>query len=213
MSYALVAACILVAVLAAVKSRTSRAVRPIAVLLIGACTVIGVLETRLLVREHQWSAAASTLLGEEVSVHCQRMLVYAFDISPVLGFVPLDPATGAPAKETWLRRDTCDALADWDPGSPSDSGVRAVHILTHEAMHMAGERDEARTECLAIQRNAAMAMVLGATKEQARGLSYRYWSALSSGLPHQYQSQECRPGGGWDENLETSPWTFGARSQ
>lgn len=208
MTFALLAACVLASAVALLRVRTNRRALPLALVVLVVCASIATLEGRLALREHRWSVATSSLLGVDVEVHCQRMIAYAVDTSVILGFVPSDPITGEPMREAWLRRDTCDSLAKWDHESPTDEHVRAVHVLTHEAMHMAGERNEARTECYAIQRNAAMAVVLGASADQAKRLSLRYHKQIHHKLPLEYQSRECREGGAWDENLKTSPWNI-----
>lgn len=204
----LISACVLVSAFALLRVRGNPKALPLALICVAVCIVVAGLEGRLALREHRWSNAASELLGTDVEVNCQRKLAYAFDISPILGFVPADPKTGAPMKETWLRRDTCDSLAGWDPENPTKDAIRSVHVLAHEAMHMAGERNEARAECFAIQRNSAMAVLLGATPDQARALSTRYREEIHQTLPSEYQSPECGPGKEWDENLVTSPWNF-----
>lgn len=208
MTLALLGVCALISVLALLRVRGNRRAIPVAVMCVLVCLLLSFFEGRLAVREHRWSAATSKLLGVEVKVHCQRMLAYAFDTSSILGFVPRDPKTGKPAKETWLRRDTCNDLADLDPARPTDAQVHAVHVLTHEAMHMAGEPNEARTECFAVQRNAAMAVLLGSTPDQAKAMSVRYFDAIHHRLPREYHSRECREGGEWDEGLVTSPWNI-----
>lgn len=173
------------------------------------CVALIGLEGRLAWREHRWSEASSELLGIDVNVHCQRMLAYAVDVSPILGYVPYDSETGGPARDAYLRRDTCDALADWEPGSYDDEQIQALHVLTHEAMHMGGQKDEAAAECEAMQRDTEMARLLGATPDQARTLAGRYWTHIHQTLPDNYQSPECGDGGALDENLPDAPWELG----
>jgi hypothetical protein len=82
----------------------------------------------------------------------------------------------------------------------------AVHVLTHEAIHMSGVADEAVTECLAMQHDARAARLLGAPAEYARRLSRRYWTSIYPRMPAEYRSQECGPNGRLDAHIATSPW-------
>lgn len=206
MSWLVIGAALVVFVLLAARWVVTRKGLAITVAALLVCVSLGGLEGRLALREHRWSVAASELLGQDVDVHCQRMLAYAIDVSPILGYVPYDPETGGPAREAYLRRDTCDALAAYDPAAPTREQVQALHVLTHEAMHMGGQRDEARAECEAVQRDVSMAMLLGATRDQASALSDAYWPEIHRTLPPNYQSANCGPGAEWDEGLDTAPW-------
>ncbi len=81
-----------------------------------------------------------------------------------------------------------------------------MHVLTHEAMHMAGETAEAVAECRAVQRDARTAELLGATSQQARRLAAAYAGSVLPEMPDDYRSPDCIPGGALDERLTTSPW-------
>jgi len=159
-------------------------------------------------QESQLSKVASQLAGRTVTVDCQSTTGALVDTGVELGFVPFD-AEGRPLPRTTLKRDPCARLrayADGGQGRPSTDEVIAVHVLTHEAMHMRGEPSEAATECQALQRNAQAAQLLGATPSQAAELSRRYWEDVYPRMPADYRSADCRPGGAWDEGLESSPW-------
>src|SRR5918992_816510 len=96
-----------------------------------------------------------------------------------------------------IKRSQCAALSDYmdsDKRDPTTAQVIAVHVLTHEAVHMSGVADEAVTECLAVQHDAMAAQLLGASPEYARSLSRRYWTTLYPRMPTEYRSEECRPG-------------------
>jgi hypothetical protein len=84
--------------------------------------------------------------------------------------------------------------------------VIAVHVLTHEAMHMRGETNEATAECEAVQRDRTTAALLGATPRQADELARTYWLTVYPDMPADYSSAECRPGGALDEGLTTAAW-------
>lgn len=91
-------------------------------------------------------------------------------------------------------------------------GIIAVHIFAHEAMHIRGERNEARTECQAIQRHAWAAALLGIPGDlgKQQGLAYYrgpYQQRAGSGaMSSQYYSSDCAPGKALDERLVPSIW-------
>ncbi len=158
--------------------------------------------------ERRLNAAASTVAGIQVTVHCQTAGEATFDLGPELGYVKFG-ADGVPERHTVIKWEPCRELARWlrsDRKSPSRDQVIAVHVLTHEAMHMAGATDEAITECRAMQRDTAMAHRLGADPKSARALAVRYWQQVYPSMPEAYRSPDCRPGGKLDEHLPTPPW-------
>jgi hypothetical protein len=158
--------------------------------------------------EHRLNAAASELAGAEVSVHCQGVGEATVDLGPELGYVRFD-ADGVPERHALMKWKPCHDLASWlrsDRRGPSRNQLIAVHVLTHEAMHMAGATDEAVTECKAMQRDAAMARELGADAEAAQALAVRYWREIYPAMPDAYRSADCTAGGTLDEHLPTPPW-------
>ena len=159
--------------------------------------------------EGRLSRAASRLVGHRVSVHCQSTAAALVDAGNELGFVPYD-SDGVPLPRTTLKRDPCKQLRHYLGGSrdnPSRDEVIAVHVLTHESMHMRGETSEAVAECEAVQYDQAMAAALGATPRQARRLAVRYWITVYPDMPEGYFSADCRPEGTLDEHLPNAPWT------
>lgn len=158
--------------------------------------------------ERRLARAASSLVGHAVTVHCQSTAAALVDAGNELGFVPYDEA-GIPLPRTTIKRDPCRALRKYlggDRAHPSYDEVVAVHVLTHEAMHMRGGANEAKAECQAVQRDRATAMLLGATARQAESLAQTYWLTVYPGMPPDYASAECRHGGALDENLTTAAW-------
>jgi hypothetical protein len=158
--------------------------------------------------ERRLNAAASAVAGLEVTVHCQTVGEASFDPGPELGYVRFG-ADGVPERHALLKWEPCRDLAAWlgsDRTQTNRDQLIAVHVLTHEAMHMAGATDEAITECRAMQRNADMARRLGADPTVARALAARYWREIYPAMPETYRSAECRPGGSLDERLPDPPW-------
>jgi hypothetical protein len=159
-------------------------------------------------RERRLAAVATSLVGTGVRVHCQSFGEAFVDAGIELGYVRYLP-DGTPERSTLIKRDQCRDLAAYqrsDKGDPSQAQVVAVHVLTHEAMHMAGIADEARAECAAVQRDALTARLLGAVAADARTLAARYWQAVYPSMPDGYRSGECGPGGRLDEGRPDAPW-------
>jgi hypothetical protein len=169
------------------------------------CGLPVVLHERL---EHRLSRAASSLVGFDVIVNCQTFGQSFVDAGAELGYVRYGP-DGTPEHATLIKKDQCDDLKRYlrsGKASPSIDEVIAVHILTHESMHMSGHTDEAVAECAAVQRDARVAQLLGASAPEAAALALRYWREVYPGLPEGYVSTDCRPGGELDERLAGAPW-------
>lgn len=151
-------------------------------------------------RHHWVQARASTVVVQVsgvpgASARCQRFSADLFDVSAQSGFV----SYGGDVAQ--LRRTVCNDLAAWllsDKDSPTGGQVRALHIVVHEAMHVAGEFDESKAECLAMQRDAAAAELLGASPEQARALALAYYTDVYPWLRDGYTSPSCAPDGADD---------------
>ena len=169
-----------------------------------------VLRVRL---EHRLAAAASELLGTRVGVRCQSFGGAFVDVGVDLGYVVFGP-DGKPEQWTLIKRDQCADLSDYlgsDKEQPTRDQIVAVHVLTHEAVHMTGVQNEAQTECLAMQRDAAMAELLGATPEAAGNLAIAYWRDVYPRMPAAYRSEECAPGKALDTGQPDAPWVLAAQ--
>jgi hypothetical protein len=160
------------------------------------------------VQERQLAHVAAELAGRPVSVHCQDGAEAFVDAGSELGWVAFG-ADGVPEPRTLIKRAQCQDLKRYRKhrDHPTFDEVVAVHVLTHEAMHMRGERVEAVAECEALQRDAVTAARLGATPEQARALAVEYWRLVYPRMPEDYVTRDCAPGGALDEHLPTSPWS------
>jgi hypothetical protein len=159
-------------------------------------------------QERTLSSVASVLVGHRVSVHCQSFGKALSDVGSELGYVRFTPS--GPEPSTLIKRDPCAQLRRYASGRrshPSFDEVVAVHVLTHESMHMKGLLNEAKAECAAIQRDEQTAELLGATAGQARELARDYWLEVYPRMPDEYRDNECAPGGHDDEQLSTAPWT------
>lgn len=137
------------------------------------------------VRHHHAQAVATTATrlasgDEDARVVCARAGGDWMDLSGNLGFVRWDDQ-----RTSRLRSSTCAALGSYlwgSKASPSLDEVVAVHVVSHEAQHVAGEFDEGAAECRALRWDAAVAQAMGATEGQAQALAARY---LAEVYPYQ----------------------------
>jgi hypothetical protein len=165
----------------------------------------GVLRWR---EERRLESAASTLAGARVQVECQTFGQAFLDASSDLGWVAWGP-DGAPEHKTLIKHEPCADLRDYlgsNKAAPTLDQVIAVHVLTHEAMHMRGEKNEAVAECEAVQRDAQTAGLLGADPFEAVALAQRYWREVYPHMTDPYVSSDCHAGGSLDEGLPDPPW-------
>jgi hypothetical protein len=159
-------------------------------------------------QERRLGAAATVLAGVPVAVRCQSLGQAVLDGGPELGYVRWR-ADGSPEPWALIKRDQCRHLAAYvrsDKRRPSHDEVIAVHVLTHEAMHLSGRLGEAGAECAAVQRDAHTARLLGAEPADAAGLALTYWREVYPLMPGGYRSEQCRAGGPMDEGLADAPW-------
>ena len=164
------------------------------------------------IRHHQLEGrladVAGVLVGDPVEVNCQTAGQEFVDVGSELGYVRYGP-DGVPERATLIKHAQCTELSRYlrSHGDHADDGqVVAVHVLTHEAMHMAGITDEARAECLAMQRDAKTARLLGASPQEAADLARRYWREFYPRMSDDYRTADCRPGGALDQASPDAPW-------
>ena len=79
-----------------------------------------------------------------------------------------------------------DVVRGRSDGVPSIEQLEAVHVLTHEAVHTSGVKSESLTECKAVQRDAQMARLLGASDAEAKALAWIYWRTIYPQMPDDY---------------------------
>lgn len=162
--------------------------------------VLGVSEMRFRQDVAAFSDVASEIAGRPVIMQCQRLASALVDATSELGYVEFD-AQGRPGDVGMLERDACEDLRTYihsDMQTPSLDQILAVNVLSHESHHLAGDLNEARTECSSIQHLTDVAQWLGATPSEATALAARYVSEIYPRLPSNYISAECVPEGTWD---------------
>lgn len=89
-----------------------------------------------------------------------------------------------------------------------DADLLALHTLAHETWHVRGIRDEAATDCYALQSVAAVAETFGAGAVDAHALA-TYYAAHFDAIrrpPPLYRSAACRDGGALDLHPYLTGW-------
>jgi hypothetical protein len=71
---------------------------------------------------------------------------------------------------------------------------------------VAGETDEAKADCRAVQRDAELARLLGAAPADAATLARRYYREVYPRLADTYRDGACARGGTLDERRADPPW-------
>ena len=158
--------------------------------------------------EARLEEAASAIVGVPVEVHCQAFGEAFVDAGQELGYVRFGPDE-VPERKTLIKRQQCADLSGYVGGDFAEFQYEhaiAVHTLTHEAIHMSGVTNEAETECVAVQRDAEMAQLLGAPLQEAQRLAAYYWVNVYPRMPESYRSEECRSGGALDIKAAYPPW-------
>ncbi len=147
--------------------------------------------------------------SNDAKVHCNSVGDTFFDPN-VFAAGHAQPETG----EIVFAHTWCDSLMSHlrNPEKSTHKGIISVHIFAHEAMHIRGEMNEAKTECQAIQRYVRAAKLLGIAEKTAKqhGMIYyqgEYQTRASAGqMSAQYYSSECAPNKTMDEKLSDSTW-------
>jgi hypothetical protein len=154
------------------------------------------------------STIASELAHRRVVVHCEGADGELTRVDGQSGRTMF--VGGKPADETFLLEGICERLHTYSQLSktgvdcllPCDGSTLdtawSLNALAHESYHLAGVRNEARTECYALQAIDFVARRLGASPRQARQLAQFAFSELPDRMPAEYTSPDCRDGGKLD---------------
>ena len=170
--------------------------------------------------EADLARVATVIAGRDVGISCPGTLARLTEASAQDGSVVFSPE-GRPADEASLSSGTCrtlrrllhgevSGLACLAGGGPCPAEVReaaiAVNVLSHEAWHLAGVRDEAVTQCYALQTNAETALRLGAKRRDAHAMASYVVREVQPVLPSDYRSSDCFDGGPLDLHPERASW-------
>ncbi len=172
--------------------------------------------------EAQLAGIATVIAGRDVGISCPGTLASLTEVSAQDGSVVFTP-DGKPAGEAKLSGETCKTLRRFLHGgvaglgclrNPGECPIEvkeaaiAVNVLSHEAWHLAGVRDEAATQCYALQSNADTAARLGASREDAAAIAAFIVREVQPALPADYRTRECFDGGPLDLRPERASWPF-----
>ena len=171
--------------------------------------------------EDRLSAIATKIAERPARIDCPGPLGKLLQ-SEVWGGTVAADADGSMSDEAKLHADLCaeldalaegrreDAIACRDRRGACSEGARAlamaVGTLAHEAWHIHGIRDEAATECRAVQTMVWTAQELGANEADARRLALLHYEVNFPLAPARYQSSECHDGGADDLRPDDPRW-------
>jgi hypothetical protein len=167
-------------------------------------------ERQWVTAEKKFTAVALSIEPVAAGVHCQRLGETFVAVGSELGHVAFEE--GIPSGPAMISYQTCQDLAQYwrasarEKETPTLDEVVAVHVLTHESVHLTGSLTESVTECRAVQRDAVVAQRLGATPEQGRALALRYWTDVYPHLSADYQTRDCHEDGPMDRTPHDGIW-------
>jgi hypothetical protein len=163
---------------------------------------------------------ASVIAGRGVTVECAGAFATLTDVSSRDGSVEFGP-DGTPADEAKLSGATCTRLRSFLAGDvpgleclaveahcseEAERAAVAVNVLSHEAWHLRGVRNEAAAQCYALQTNTDTALQLGASPDEAAAIASWVDRRVQPALPSEYRTSECRDGGPLDLQPERTAW-------
>lgn len=161
------------------------------------------------------STIASELARRHVTIRCEGLSGALTDARGESGRTEFNG--GKPVSVSYLQEGVCQTLHAYARalsageacllpcGSPLEVAW-SVNTLAHESYHLAGVRNEAQTECYALQAIDFVARRLGASAEQARALAVFSFDQLPGRMPAEYSSPLCHNGGKYDLRPSGSVW-------
>jgi hypothetical protein len=177
-------------------------VRAVVLVLLALLAVLTVLLHRAAVAaarpgDRQLSGIASELAGRQVTIRCEGLsgaLIGPHGESGRTEFIG-----DKPVSVSYLREGICQTLHAYARSRkgcllPCERPLEvawSLNTLAHESYHLAGIRNEARTECAALLAIGFVAHSLGASPQQARALSAYSRAQLPRRMPAEYSSLAC----------------------
>ena len=145
----------------------------------------------------RFSAEASRIVGRPVTIRCDESGDYVGAVQHA------DGVAAVGGRLAFLTPERCyDLYRLAEKGEVSFSQTaRALAVLAHEAWHLRGIRDEATTECYALQSGVDLGRRLGLSERAARRMMRQQLAenALRAGASAEYRvGAECRDGGRLD---------------
>jgi hypothetical protein len=153
------------------------------------------------------SAIASELARRHVTIRCEGTSGNLTGVDGESGRTAF--VNGKPASVSFLQEGICRELHQYSRETKSGAGcflpcaapvqlAWSLNALAHESYHLAGVRNEAQTECYALQAIDFVARRLGGSPDQARALATLAFDQLPRRMPPEYSSPDCRNGGRLD---------------
>jgi len=170
--------------------------------------------------EERLAKIAGVIAGRDVGIACPGTLATLTEVSAHDGSVAFTP-DGRPTDEAELSSRTCSRLRAFLSGEIAgldclasgatcskavEEAAVAVNVLSHEAWHLAGERNESVAQCYALQSNEETAFRLGATPAEARAIAGFIVRRVQPVLPPEYKTTECRDDGPLDLEPARTGW-------
>jgi hypothetical protein len=169
--------------------------------------------------ENRLALVASEVALRDVDVSCPGFWARMVEITPNAGWVDFDEH-GKPGDKASLSASSCRGLERvWRGDQTSFAclltggceqhtlrAVAGIVTLAHESWHLRGIRNEAQTQCYAIQTVELVALRLGVDARNAHVIALRVAADDARMAPAEYHSTECRPGGQYDRHPETPDW-------
>lgn len=157
------------------------------------------------VMERKYNRVAEKFVKQKVDVSCEKLSEIAFGIGGTQGLAFFD------SNKVWMLFGTCFSLYKFSLFSDIKNRYQttALVVFTHELIHITGVRDEATTECYAIQRAPEVARLLGVSYEKSYSAAKEYFNnqyVMRKNAGDYYWSAECKPGGALDLQLPNPPW-------
>ncbi len=122
--------------------------------------------------ETHFTAEASRIAGKPVRIRCDEGYSFTGAGSDTLGIA--FPDAGIAYLDPGVCRDLRDVL---ESGHAGERQAEALVVLAHEAIHLAGERREGVTECLALQAAVRLGVRFGLEESRVRTLMRQAYEA------------------------------------
>jgi len=148
--------------------------------------------------ERRLGDISSFVAGRSVQVRCEDFSI-GTPVEPG-GVVQFNGAISA--EYARIRPDVCSSIVHFirAPDAVSLEFAQTLTVLAHESYHLHGIRNEAVTQCYAMQAVPRVAHALGAPAAQARLLAALEYGFAYPKMPPAYRSAHCRPNGPLDQH-------------
>jgi hypothetical protein len=151
----------------------------------------------------RFSAEASRVAGKPVTIRCDESGDYVGAVQHADGVAAVGDDF------PFLTPERCLDLyrLAFEGETTSSQTARALAVLAHEAWHLRGVRDEATTECYALQSGVELGRRLGLSEDTARQMMRQQLAenALRTRASPEYLvTADCRDGGSLDLNPDST---------